>query len=243
MSFDTSNMAQRMMSRFFRPVNEVVWDLMSGRVGIKTKDGIVTLEGEGDDATVALNMFDDFGMPLPAFAQNTAIGEIKNGDLIYNDKRAMGWVIKTPTEGTPAKAATKTKPAVEKVTARRSFRLLKPDGTMGDWMPPKVTTLGLDMNGAMVLRSLLNTLPEGGLGSMQGMLMPMMMMNGGELGDIGDMLPMMLMMQTGMGGMGADGGTNAGMGNMMGMMMQMKMMEKMMGGKGGKPNAGGGFFN
>jgi hypothetical protein len=32
------------MNRFFRPVENVVWDMMSGKVGVKGKDGIITIE-------------------------------------------------------------------------------------------------------------------------------------------------------------------------------------------------------
>ncbi len=213
----------KIVDKFFRRVDGVLWDLMSGRVGIKTADGIATLEGEGDSAQITVNLFDDFGVALPAFAQNTPVEQIKNGDLIYNANKVMGWVVKTPTP------------------KGNTFTLLKPDGTRGQWRPPKVASLGLDLSGAMVLRSLMNTLPDGGLGSTQGMLLPMMIMGGdGGMGDMADMLPMMLMMQTGMGGAGGDAS------NPMGGMFQMMMMMKMMGGsKGGSPSSGGGssFFD
>lgn len=219
------NIGNKIARKFFRRVNDVVWDLMSGKVGIRTKDGIATLEGKGDAAEVVVNMFDDFGVALPAFAQNTPVGEIKMGDLIYKDGKVGGWVVKTPTP------------------KGKSFKLLKPDGSRGEWRPPKVASLGLDLSGAMVLRSLVNTLPDGGLGNMQSMLLPMMMMGGGDdmFGDMEDMLPVMLMMQCGLGGATppADGG---GMGGMMQTMMMMKMMG------GGKKGDGsrrrpGGFFD
>ena len=211
----------KIMDKFFRRVDNVLWDLMSGKVGIATSEGIATLDGEGDEAQVTVNLFDDFGVPLPAFAQSTPVEQIRNGDLIYNARKVMGWVVKTPA---PATTDPDPKPA------KKTFTLLKVDGTRGQWRPPKVASLGLDLSGAMVLRSLVNTLPDGGLGSMQGMLLPMLMM-GGDMGDMGGMLPMMLMGQMGLGGMGGAPGTAAA--NPMGSMMQTMMMMKMMGGMGG----------
>jgi hypothetical protein len=225
-------MGSKMVDKFFRRVDNSVWDLMTGRVGIKTADGIATLDGEGDEAQVAVNMFDDFGVPLPAFAQNTPVEQIKNGDLIFNEGKVRGWVIKCPDEGNVA------------------FKLLKPNGDRGEWRPLKVQTMGLDLNGAMVLRSLINTLPDGGLGNMQGMLMPMLLMGGfgdgegeGGFGDMEKMLPLMLMSQCGMGGMGGDAANP--MASMMPMMLMMKMMGRRSDGKDcvagfGK---GGGFFD
>jgi hypothetical protein len=208
-------MAEKMVSRMFRRVDNVVWDLMTGKVGVKTSgDEIATFDGEGEDAQIVVNPFSDFGVPLPAFAQNTPVDQIKVGDLIYSARKVMGWVIKVPDEG--------------KVT----FKLLRQDGTRGEWRPPKVQSLGLDLGGAMVLRSLVNTLPGGDLGGLQGMLLPMMMMGGDGDDTMEKMLPIMLMSQT--GAMGDAGG----MGGMLPMMMMMKMMG---GGKGSNPL--GGFFD
>jgi len=172
---------------------------------------------------LAVNLFDDFGVPLPAFAQNTPVDQIKQGDLIYNARKVMGWVVQCPAEGNVA------------------FKLLKPDGTRGEWRPPKVASLGLDLSGAMVLRSLMNTLPDGGLGSMQNMLLPLMMFGDGDgLGDMENMLPLLLMSQCNLGGVSGEGANP--MGNMFPMMMMMKMMGRG-GSGGGSGDGGGGFFD
>lgn len=224
-----NGIGDKMVKRFFRRVDDCVWDLMTGKVGVQTPDGIKTLEGEGENAQVVVNMFDQFGVPLPAFAQNTPVSDIKNGDLIYNDKRVMGWVIKCPSKGNV------------------SFKLLKPDGTRGEWRPPKVQSLGLDLNGAMVLRSLVNMMPGTNLGAMQGMLMPLLLAGGGSE-DMEQMLPILLMTQMGLGGMDKSGGGN---------LLQTMMLMKLVGGKGlggifggGNKTAGagtgrkaGGFFD
>lgn len=211
--FDFGSMQNKMMDKFFRRVNNVVWDLMSGKIGIVTSEGIASIEGEGEDAQVSINMMEGFGVALPAFAQNTAVSDLKIGDLIFNGKKTLGWITATPT------------------AKRKSFTLLKQDGTRANWTPPKVTMMGFDgLGGAMVLRSLINSLPDGGLGSMQSMLLPMMMMGGDDI-DLESMLPVMLFSQSNAGKDGKGGGMD--MNNMMMPMMMMGMM------KGKKKKRGG----
>lgn len=194
------NMGKKMIDRMFRKIEDAVWDLMSGKIGIRTPDGIATLEGEGDDAQISLNVMDDFGMPLPAYAQSTPVDSIKNGDLIYNNGRVLGYVIKKTEKG---------------------FRVIKLDGTITSWNPPKVNMIGMDLgaSGPLVLRSLINTLPGGetGLDGLKGNLLPLMMMSGGNM-DMDKMMPMILLSQS-----GAFGGAAAG-GNMFQTMMMMQMM-------------------
>lgn len=212
--------SDRMMNRFFRKVDGVKWDLMSGRVGVVLDDeGIVTLDGEGEDARIAINVMEEFGMAIPAFAQNTSLESVGIGDLIYQSNKVKGWVTSViEKEGVPVK-----------------FGIMTPSGTSTNWTPPKVSMFGLD-SGVMVLRSLLTMLPksdngEGGLGGMQNVLLPMMMMGGGD-SEIESMMPLMLMSQ-----LGTDGTGNSafGGGNMIQMMMMMKMM-------GGNKSYGSGFF-
>lgn len=197
--------ADKFMSRMFRKADGVVWDLMTGKIGVQTDDGIATLEGEGDDARITSNLFDEFGVALPAFAQSTPTDAVKVGDIIYRGTKGnVAWVIsKNADKGT--------------------FELMKPNGESTTWTPPKVSMLGFE-SGVMVLRSLMTMLPGGdkGLASMQSMLLPMMMM-GGDMGEGGleKMMPLMLMGQ--MGGAGADAGN--GMGNMFQTMMMMQMLK------------------
>ena len=232
------NFGQKLMNRFFRKVDNAYWDLMSGKIGVLNDDVIATLEGEGDSAIVNENVFTDFGCPIPAFAQNTPVGQIKQGDLIFNQKRALGWVIGVPN------------PTPTKGRATRTFKILKPGGERGEWSPNKVQSLGIELSGAMVLRSLINVLPGGDLGGLQGMLLPLMAMGGnmgmggddsdgeggGMFGDIENMLPFLIFSGgSAFGGTGAAAGGAFG-GNMLQMMMQMKMMQAIVGGKSGKNN-------
>jgi len=215
-------MNKNMLDRMFKQVDNVVWDMMSGKVGFKTNEGIMTIDldleastdanapkpTEAPNAQVSLNLFDDFGMPIPAFAQSTAPEAIQLGDMIYANNKVMGWVVKKN---------------------EKSYKIMKADGTRTDWTPPKTQMLGFD-SGIMVLRSLLNMLPGGatGLESMQGNLSQFMMMStmmGGNDGDtedtLKDIMPMMLMSQMG----GAGGSTGGGFQQMMPMLMMMKMMK------------------
>jgi len=210
--------ANKFMDRMFRKADGVVWDLMTGKIGIKTPNGIATL---GDDGRINNNLMDEFGIALPAFAQSTPVDQIQIGDIIYTGTRdQVRFVIgEVEPSAKPSRGKTGLTPPVIK-----KFRTMDLNGTESTWTPPKTTILGLD-SGVMVLRSLMTMLPNGdkGLGQMQNMLMPLMMMGGGELGsDIEQMLPVLLMSQV-------NGGDSSGMGQM----MQTMMMMKMLGGKNG----------
>lgn len=215
----------KIMDRFFKKVDKVAWDMMTGRIGIVSQDGITSLEvskdGDEDVYDITVNMMDQFGMAVPAFAQNTPVDQVHIGDLIYGKHDITGWVV--GKEG-------------------KSFEILKPSGQRTTWQSPKVKLMGMDgVNGVMVLRSLVNMLPGGNssLQGMQTMMMTMAMM--GDDADLESMMPMMLMSQMGNQATDADG--NAAPNPFGGMdiqaMMPMMMMSKMMG-KGGNS---GNFFD
>lgn len=213
--------ADKFMERLFRKADNVVWDLMSGRIGVRTDEGIATIEGTGEDAQININMFDEFGMSIPAFAQSTPLEAVNVGDIIYFGKtQKPGWVVE--------------KKAPKEVGKSSSFVLMKTDGTRSSWTPPKVSMLGLE-SGVMVLRSLINMLPGGqnGLAGMQGMLIPLMM-SGGDM-DMDKMMPLMLMSQMGAQPTVNPDGTTVPANPMMGgNMMQMMLMMQMMKGDGMK---------
>lgn len=213
--------ADKFVNRLFRRVDGVVWDLMSGKTGIQTKEGIAVLNGEGDAAQVEINVFDQFGVGLPAFAMSTPITSVSVGDIIYfGAKENPGWVVeKKVTEAGP------------------TFQLMKMDGTRTSWKPPKVSILGME-SGVMVLRPLTALLGgSSGLSSVQGILLPMLMMDEGNNLNLEKMLPMLLMMQMGSAGTG-DGtpnpfaalGGGGGMNNILSMMMFMSMFGNKSGG-------------
>lgn len=208
--------ADKFINRLFRRVDGVVWDLMTGKVGIQATEGIAVLNGEGDAAQVEINLFDQFGIGLPAFAMSTPVDSVNVGDIIYfGSKDRPGWVVEKKTS-----------------EAGLSFQLMKMDGTRTSWKPPKVSILGME-SGVMVLRPLTALLGgTGGLSSVQGVLLPMLMMDEGNNLNLEKMLPLMLMMQMGNTTNAGDGtanpfaafgGGNGGMGNVMSMMMFMSM--------------------
>lgn len=210
---DMSNMfGKAFMNRMFRQVNDVVWDMMTGKMGVSTKEGIMTLDdSDVENPCVSLNMFDAFGMGVPAFAQNTPVDQVKAGDLLVGPKEIIGWVVSVNDGG-------------------KSFQMLKPTGTVSKWVPPKVQMLGFD-SGVMVVRSLLNLLPTGtgGLGQMQQWLQMMMFMGDGEV-NFEKVMPMMLMSQ-----MSAPAGADpTAAANPMAQMMPMMLFMNMMKGDGGK---------
>lgn len=238
----TNSVMEKFMSRMFRRAEGVVWDLSTGAVGIQTEDGIATLNGSGEDSSIDVNLFDQFSIELPAFAQSTPLADVKVGDMIYfgAQGRNVGWITerieKKPTAAQLAKGATST----------ISFKLLKPNGETTSWKPVNVRMIGFgDTNsgGVMVIRSLGNLLSNtsgtGSLGGFQSSMMQMMQMQammGGDAPDMEAIMPMMLMQQVGGGG-GND---------MLQMMLMMQMMGKggnpmasLMGGKGKNPFAKG----
>lgn len=209
-SFNVNNMfnADAMMRRFFRRADNVVWDMSTGKPGVATDEGIASCIGSGEDAQISINPIAAMGMALPAFAQNTALDKVDVGDMIiYGARDNTGWVV------------SKTD---------KQLRLIKADGTLTSYSPPKTQMLDVG-GGVMVVRSLMNMLP-GGTGGLMGNMMMMQMMGGGD-SDLEEMLPMMLMMQ-GAGATSGDpaaaaaGNPMAGMAAMLPQMMMMKMMSK-----------------
>lgn len=223
------NMNNAFVNRLFRPVDNMVWDMSSGQVGILEKDGIVTVnlgevvDDKADNASIVINPLADFSMQLPAFAQSVPVDQVKVGDMIFQNDRMLGWVTGKKANG--------------------KFELLKKEGTSSTWTPPSVKILGFD-TGVLVLRSLINMLPGGetGFGDFKNMLLPLMMMSGGDASSFGDMMPMLLMSQMGVGGM-----TPAAGGNMLQTMMMMSMMKNFgntSSNKGGSPSKfTNGFFD
>lgn len=238
MSPGMKNFNNKLMDRFFKRVNGVVWDLMTGKVGIEGPEGISSLEGEGDEAQVNLNVMEQFGMPVPAFAQSVSIDQVKLNDLIYVQGKPKGWVIEVVEPKAKAKKAGDADADADAKAPLKKFRLMTPNGSSSLWTPPKVAMFGFD-SGVMVLKSLGEMLPGGdaGLTGMQGMLMPLMMMGGIDGDGMDKLMPMLLMSQ--MGGMGG-AGAGAGANNMIQMMMMAQMMS---GGKGKGNNPFGSFFD
>jgi hypothetical protein len=216
--------SDKLMNMFWRKADGVVWDLMSGKIGVRDSDNnIVTLDGEGDGAQVSINPIDNFGMPVPAFAQNTPAESVNIGDLIYKSKNSMAWVT----------GVSEVKSGDKKI---KKFQTISPNGTSSSMTPPKMNVFGAE-SGVMVLRSLMNLMPNGkeGVNALQGNMLPFMMMGNQDM-DLDSIMPLMLMSQLGTNG---DGASSVFGGNLIQTMMMMKMMG---GSKGGKNFFDGGKF-
>ena len=162
----------KMLARMFQPVKDVVWDISTGKMGILGKNGsIFSMVGEGEDAQVVENLFSEFGMAVPAFAQSVPFDDVQLGDLAFRPGGRPGWVVeKNPN----------------------SLILLNTDSSEGTLRRNKVVTMGMDQSGVMVLRNLFNMTGAAGQQNFQ-MMMPMLMA-GSTNEEAGDMVQMMLMM-------------------------------------------------
>lgn len=211
-----------MLNTLFRKVDNAVWDLQTGRLGFVSKEGIHTLAGTGEDAHVELNIIQQFGMPIPAFARSTPLASVKVGDMISGTVK--GWVIGIIHDKANPDTVVK-------------FEILKLNGETTKWAPPQIKTLGFD-SGVMIVTSLINLAPGGsaGMAGLQNSLMPLLMMSGGDL-DLESLMPMLLMS----GGFGTS--TDASATNGLGNVIQTFMMMKMMGGMFGKNGKAGNMFS
>jgi hypothetical protein len=229
-----NSIASKFMNRMFRRVGGVVWDITSGKLGLKDDNGIYTLEltttGEGakakTEAQIVVNPFDAFGIDIPAFATTTKLEDVALGDVIVGDSKILGFVIEQKDN---------------------SLVLLDKNGMRKQYNPPKVAILGTD-TGVLVMKNLMSVAGgESGLQGLQGGLMPLLMM-GGDI-DLESILPLMLFSQQ------SGAGANAGMNSMLPMLLMkgglgggsggskidplMLIMLGGMGGAGGAVGAGG----
>jgi hypothetical protein len=176
---------QGITKRMFRKVEGLVWDIMSGKIGIQSKGGFVTLETSGEGTEVVYrvneNLIDVFGMPIPAFAINTPNADINIGDLIVGAKGILGFVVKKNAA---------------------SLVILKEDGQQTVYTPVKTQVFGLD--GYMVVKSLTGLLGTEGAAGLQGSLLPLLMLGGDSGTDLDNILPLLLMQGQGQtqGGVG-----------------------------------------
>ena len=166
------SIGDKMMERMFKPVQDAVWDISTGKMGILGKNGsIFSLTGEGDEAQVTENLFSEFGMAVPAFAQSVPFDQVQLGDLAYRQGGRPGWVVeKNPN----------------------SLILLNTDSSEGTIRRNKTITMGMDQSGVMILRNLFNLTGASGQQNFQ-MLIPMLMA-GSKNEEAGSMVEMMLMM-------------------------------------------------
>jgi hypothetical protein len=213
-SFQMTINTNKFVSRMFRRINGLVWDITTGTVGLKTEQGIYSLKStpSASDAAVlehsiSVNPFDDFGMAIPAFATQTAHADVEIGEIIVGDSGIIGWV-------------------VDKTAA--AFKVLDHNGFQKTYAPPSVQILG--SQGVLVVRNLFSlTGGASGAAGLASNLMPLLMLGGGDE-KIEKILPLLLMT-------GQMGGATAGAapaGGMNPLMLMMLMKDGGLGGVSGK---------
>lgn len=239
----TTGFSAKVLNRMFRKIDGLNWDLQSGQVGVKTRDGsIATLvknttpavaavaatgttqavaaQEASVDYNITVNPFSFFATPIPAFATQVPFDRIAEGDLIVGETEILGWVV-----GKTAK----------------QLKLLDFKGFNKTYTPPKVQILNQD--GALVVQSLTGLFGgnTAGLGGLQNSLLPLIMLSGGETEGLESILPLVLFsqMQTANPAAAADAATVGGapqlaanpIANLLPMLLLSK--GKKSGGKGG----------
>lgn len=206
MKFDAEQMMNRMISHTFRPVDNIVWSMTSGNSAVVRSDkSILSFKEKNGEYAISEQLFDMFGMPIPAFAQQMALSQIQRGDIIVQNDGSNAWAL--GPEG-------------------NSLKILKTDGQVTTIVPTVLEGgfANTESTTFMVVRSLMNIMGgETNLGSFRNSLMPMLMISKmtGKNFDFKEIMPFLLM----------SGGTFNFGGEGMGGMMGMFMMSTIMGGK------------
>ena len=155
-------------SKYFSRVAGVVIDLQTGKLGIKTADGVVTLV----ESTCELQPIAAFSMPIPAYAIRTPMEQITEGDIILHDN------MKSPV-------------FVLMVDGERVLAIT-PEGMNVEFTPVRNSLFG--STGVMAVRNMFAANGGAGLNSLMPLLL-MKEMGGSSLGD--DKLGLFLAMQGG----------------------------------------------
>ncbi len=74
-----------MRDSFFQERKDIVLDIQSGKLGVKTLDGLVTATDDG----VSVNPITEMGLSVPAYAMRVAVKDLKAGDIIVTKNSAV----------------------------------------------------------------------------------------------------------------------------------------------------------
>lgn len=162
-----------MMKRFMCEVENVGLNMTDGKTGIK-KDGSV-FTYSGDTKSVQENMFDFMSFDIPAMGISTPIANVKSGDIIVENGKAIGWVTQEPSEG--------------------KIKILRVTGTAYTMTPPENVTMGT--KNVMVVKNMFEGVTGSGNGNMMQNMMMMQMMSGEEMDEKKMMMLMMMQNQGG----------------------------------------------
>jgi hypothetical protein len=165
--------SSKFLKRLFRKINGVVWDVVSGGVGLQTENGIFTVSfSDTGAASLNCNPLDDFGLAIPAFATQVAIADVEQGDIVVGDQGIIGWV----TDKTDA-----------------AVKVIDHSGYSKTYSPPKVSVFGGVPGGILVVRNLMSlTGGAAGASNFASSLMPLLMLGGGD-DKLEKLLPLLLM--------------------------------------------------
>lgn len=201
-----ANIGQAMMSNLFTPTEGIVWDLMTGNLGVIDKNNpntVYSLElfdtdngttdedntkpvSADEEVTFQVNqnlIGASFSCPVPAFAQRIQLSEVQVGDMVYSPSgdKVTGWVVGRK--------------------GSKKLSVVTTNGTITTVQPANVNVMGgmgvgISGHTVMVVRSLMSAI--GGQDKFQNMqsgLAPMLAMMGSAGGniDFGRIMPMLLM--------------------------------------------------
>lgn len=203
---------KKLMDRVFRRVSGVVWDVMSGKIGLRTENGIYTVDiAEDGTPTVSLNPLESLGVAIPAFATQSALVDVQPGDIVVGENGILGW------------AVSKTEAAV---------KLVDHNGHNKTYSPVKVQVLNTPS--LMVVRNLFSlTGGASGAAGFASNLLPLLAL-GGDDSKLEKLLPLLLMSNGAFGGAAPGNGTGAA--NPMANMLPLLLLS----GEGGLKLGGGG---
>lgn len=223
--------SNKFVRRLFRKIDGLVWDITTGKVGLRTEHGIHSVNLSGEQPVPEVNPFEIGVVELPAFATQVPRNAIQKGDLIVGDRDIIGWVV---DETLPV-----------------ALKVMDHNGNTKTYTAPNVTIgLGGTPGGVLVVQNLFNL--AGGAdqaGSLVNNMLPFLLMGDGA-DKLEGILPFLLMQQS---LPGAAAGAAGGLGGMNPALLLMMakgkdgsagdlfsdpvMMMAMMGGMGG--GAGG----
>ena len=209
-----NGLGAKLMASMFSQVENVSYDLSTGKTGIKTDAGFLSL---GDDNVLNQDPLDFFSMEIPAFAMLTPMKDIKRGDLLVNNGKAYAFLLQDGFVSTePDSNGIQT--LLTNPYERKSIETMGANGHVSRYVPKKVSMMGVT-NGLLVVRSFTNLFGSGDSpdNAMQSMLPMLLMMNQKDGKDSGmeSMLPLMMMS-------GMAGGNQGSMNPMLMMMLMGK---------------------
>ena len=247
----------------FRIITDVVWDLQTGQIGIKTKKETCVLKvaAEGGDYQLQKNPLEFFSLPIPAWALRAPLTTLTTGDVVVLEDDQLAFFISATDNSSQIKVLKPEVGEVSTVDVGTNILLGQNDSIL--CVKNIVSTTGGDggvANQLPLMLLFMNDREEssddlgkvlalsmmmGNQGGANNMLLPLMMMGKGGM-NMKTML--MLSMMQGGGTAAADGtGMNnmllplmlmGGKGDMDSKMLMFMMMSQQQG-AGGDANANG----